>query len=139
MITLQDLNSHADLVTQLNTAREMLAAFQSAALQASSIDGMPHAPSVGNGKVEALALKLSDLEEDVKRREAAVKRSEPEIKAFISSIQDPRLSSIFYLRFICGYEWQQVAEIIGGRNTTEGVKSMCYRFLREQSGTFGSP
>ena len=94
MITLHDLNSHADLVIQLNTARQMLAAFQSAVLRASSIDGMPHAPSVGNSKVEALAIKLSDLEEDVKRREAAVKRSEPEIKSFIAGIQDPRLPEL---------------------------------------------
>lgn len=132
MITLHDLNSHADLVIQLNSARQMLAAFQSAVLRASSIDGMPHAPSVGNGKVEALAIRLSDLEEDVKRREAAVKRSEPEIKAFISSIQDPRLSSIFYLRFICGYEWFDVAATLPGRASVEAVKSACYRYLRTQ-------
>ena len=133
MITLHDLNAHADLVIQLNTARQMLAAFQSAVLRASSIDGMPHAPSAGNGKVEALAIKLSDLEEDVKRREAAVRRSEPEIKSFIAGIQDPRLSSIFYLRFICGYEWLDVAVTIGGRNSVEGVKSACYRYLRVKS------
>ena len=132
MITLHDLNSHADLVIQLNTARQMLAAFQSAALRASSIDGMPHAPSAGNGKVEALAIKLSDLEEDVKRREAAVKRSEPEIKSFIAGIQDPRLSSIFYLRFICGYEWFDVAATHPGRASVEAVKSACYRYLRTQ-------
>ena len=132
MITLHDLNSHADLVIQLNTARQMLAAFQSAVLRASSIDGMPHAPSAGNGKVEALAIKLSDLEEDVKRREAAVKRSEPEIKSFIAGIQDPRLSSIFYLRFICGYEWFDVAATLPGRASVEAVKSACYRYLRAQ-------
>ena len=132
MITLQDLNSHADLVIQLNSARQMLAAFQSAVLRASSIDGMPHAPSAGNGKVEALAIKLSDLEEDVKRREAAVKRSEPEIKSFIAGIQDPRLSSIFYLRFICGYEWFDVAATLPGRASVEAVKSACYRYLRTQ-------
>ena len=132
MITLHDLNSHADLVIQLNTARQMLAAFQSAVLRASSIDGMPHAPSAGNGKVEALAIKLSDLEEDVKRREAAVKRSEPEIKSFIAGIQDPRLSSIFYLRFVCGYEWFDVAATLPGRASVEAVKSACYRYLRTQ-------
>jgi hypothetical protein len=132
MITLHDLNSHADLVIQLNTARQMLAAFQSAVLRASSIDGMPHAPSAGNGKVEALAIKLSDLEEDVKRREAAVRRSEPEIKSFIAGIQDPRLSSIFYLRFICGYEWFDVAATLPGRASVEAVKSACYRYLRSQ-------
>ena len=132
MITLHDLNSHADLVIQLNTARQMLAAFQSAVLRASSIDGMPHAPSAGNGKVEALAIKLSDLEEDVKRREAAVKRSEPEIKSFIAGIQDPRLSSIFYLRFLCGYEWFDVAATLPGRASVEAVKSACYRYLRSQ-------
>lgn len=132
MITLHDLNSHADLVIQLNTARQMLAVFQSAVLRASSIDGMPHAPSAGNGKVEALAIKLSDLEEDVKRREAAVKRSEPEIKSFIAGIQDPRLSSIFYLRFICGYEWFDVAATLPGRASVEAVKSACYRYLRTQ-------
>ena len=132
MITLHDLNSHADLVIQLNTARQMLAAFQSAVLRAQSLDGMPHAPSAGNGKVEALAIRLSDLEDDVKRREAAVKRSEPEIKAFIAGIQDPRLSSIFYLRFICGYEWFDVAATLPGRASVEAVKSACYRYLRSQ-------
>ena len=132
MITLHDLNTHADLVIQLNTARQMLSAFQAAILRASSIDGMPHAQSGDHGKVEALAVKMSELEDDVKTREAAVKRSEPEIKAFISEIPDPRLSSIFYLRFLCGYEWLDVAATIGGRNSVEAVKSACYRYLRQQ-------
>ena len=128
-MTLDELNDHLYLVQQLNTAREMLQSMQDSILRASSYDGMPHAPGAGD-KVGALAVKLAELEEVVHSYERQKAVSEKTVKAFIDSITDNRTNLIFYLRFICGYDWQGVAEVIGGRNTVDAVKSQCYRYLQ---------
>ena len=128
-MTLDELNDHLYLVQQLNTAREMLQSMRDSVLRASSYDGMPHAPGAGD-KVGALAVKLAELEEVVHSYERQKAVSEKAVKAFIDSITDNRTNLIFYLRFICGYDWQGVAEVIGGRNTVDAVKSQCYRYLQ---------
>ena len=128
-MTLDELNDHLYLVQQLNTAREMLQSMQDSILRASSYDGMPHAPGAGD-KVGALAVKLAELEEVVHSYERQKAVSEKTVKAFIDSITDNRTNLIFYLRFICGYDWQGVAEVIGGRNSVDAVKSQCYRYLQ---------
>lgn len=130
-MTLDVLNSHLDLVLQLNTAREMLQSMRDSVLRASTYDGMPHAPGA-HDKVGPLAIKLAEQEEVVARYERIVKKSEAEVKAYIDTITDNRTNLIFYLRFICGYEWQAVAEVIGGRNTEDAVKSVCYRYLQSE-------
>ena len=128
-MTLDELNDHLYLVQQLNTAREMLQSMRDSILRASSYDGMPHAPGAGD-KVGALAVKLAEQEDVVQSYERQKAVSEKAVKAFIDSITDNRTNLIFYLRFICGYDWQGVAEVIGGRNTVDAVKSQCYRYLQ---------
>lgn len=127
-MTLAELDAHRYLVTQLNTAKAMLQSLQNV-LHAASLDGMPRNHSVGN-RMDALVEKLIEQEKMVDRYEKAVKKSEKDIKEFIGSISDSRTNLIFYLRFIAGYQWQDVASIIGGNNSTESVKSQCYRYLR---------
>ena len=128
-MTLAELNGHLDMVTQLHSAREDLQTLQDRILGAQQYDGMPHAPGAGD-KVGALAVKLAELEEVVHSYERQKAVSEKTVKAFIDSITDNRTNLIFYLRFICGYDWQGVAEVIGGRNTVDAVKSQCYRYLQ---------
>ena len=131
-MTLDELNAHLILIQKLNTAREMLQSMRDSVLRASSYDGMPHALNAGD-KVGALAIKCAEQEEVVSIYEGLVKTSEKSVKAWIDTIDDNRTNLIFYLRFICGYEWQAVAEVIGGRNTENAVKSMCYRYLQSET------
>ncbi len=127
-MTLDELNAHLFLIQKLNTAREMLQSMRDSVLRASSYDGMPHAPGAGD-KVAALAIKCAEQEEVVSTYEVLVKESEAAVKTWIATIQDNRTNLIFYLRFVCGYEWQEVAEVIGGRPTESAAKSQCYRYL----------
>lgn len=127
-MTLDELNAHLYLLQKLKTAREMLQSMRDSVLRASNYDGMPHAPGAGD-KVAALAIKCAEQEKVVSTYEVLVKESEAAVKTWIATIQDNRTNLIFYLRFVCGYEWQEVAEVIGGRNTESAVKSQCYRYL----------
>lgn len=128
-MTLDVLNAHLDLVTQLNTSREMLQSMRDSVLRASRYDGMPHATGASD-KVGQLAIKLAEQEETVARYERIVEKSEAEIKAYIDTIEDNRTNLIFYLRFICGFGWQAVADVIGGKNTEDAVRMVCYRYLQ---------
>lgn len=131
-MTLEDLNAHLVMLRELITAREFLEVLQAAALSTSRLDETPRAPGFGD-KTAALAVKISQQRDVVARLERMVDASGATVKAFIDTVADNRLNVILYLRFICGYEWQAVAEIIGGRNTENAVKSLVYRFFRAQA------
>lgn len=127
-MTLDELNLHFDAVTELNSARERLESMMSF-LKAQSLDGMPKATGE-NRSVEKLAIQIERQREKVARMERVVRRSEASVEKWIDTIPDNRTAQIFSLRFLCGYEWSVVAEIIGGRNTEDAVKAVCYRYLQ---------
>lgn len=129
-MTLHELNGHLDAVTQLNDARETLQNMQSKILRAQQYDGMPHAHNESRN-VEKISILLDTMAENVRRWERVVLRSEESgIRAWIEAIPDSRTMAIFNLRFLCGCSWGEVAALIGGRNSEEAVKAVCYRYLQ---------
>lgn len=131
-MTLDELNLHWSLVTELNRAQEELR-HMSSVLKAQSLDGMPR-NSGDSRKVEKLALLISQEADKVSQMEKVVKRSEPPIREWIEGIQDSHTRRLFTLRFLAGYEWAEVAAIVGGKNTEGSVKATCYRWLQNSSG-----
>ncbi len=132
-MTLEELNEHLSLVRELIEARELLEALKTSPLHASCFDGVIRSPYTISDRTQSLAIRCAELENDIDGLQKAVEASESRIRLFISMIPDRRTAHVFSLRFIDGYEWQQVAEIIGGKNTESAVKSQCYRYLQGQS------
>ncbi|MBQ7436093.1 MAG: hypothetical protein IJV30_02060 [Oscillospiraceae bacterium] len=133
-MTLEELNGHLDMVTQLAFAKEALQAAQAQILGATQYDGMPHAHDPSR-RPENLSIVLQSREDDVKRLEAIVERSEVGVREYIKSIEDIRTRAIFEYRFLCGMKWEDVARFIGGRNTEITVKQTCYRYLNITNDT----
>ena len=89
---------------------------------------MPRAPGVSD-KVGALAIAIVDMEERISYLKEQIAQQESKISAWISTIENDQTRQIFRMRFIGCLTWAEVAQVIGGRNTENGVKSVCYRYL----------
>ena len=124
-MTLQELNQHFDLLEQLSEAEEMLDALRAAACPgAQNLSGMPHAPGVRD-KVGDLAVEIAET------LRSEVRESEAHILPYITNIRDNQTRLVFRLRFLRGLTWKEVARVIGGRNSEDSVKMVCYRYLDE--------
>ncbi len=127
-MTLDILNEHLHTLWEYQAASERLEAIRAVVLGAQRIDGMPHGTGVSN-KIEQLAIIMSDQESDVQRLEKMLRKSEKIVRRFVDGIPDNHQKLVFKLRFLCGMSWAEVAKALGGKNTPESVKMMCYRFL----------
>ena len=96
------------------------------------LTGMPHAPGVKD-KIGDLGIEIADLEMEIEAMEAEVNNSAVPVLAFIAEIPDIQTKMVFRLRFCRGYQWKEVARMLGGGNTEDSVKKNCYRYLGVQT------
>lgn len=92
---------------------------------------MPHTRSVGD-PVGELAAEIADMKGRIHDLEAEVAKSADAVEAFIRTIEDDRTRIIFRLRFQRGFEWKEVAAVMGKWATVDAVKCACYRYLNSR-------
>lgn len=126
---MDDLNQHLGLLEDLAMTKEIRDSFMTKAQPgAAPLTGMPHGSGVKD-KVGDLAVEIADLDTQIETLEWAMQESEKRILPFIDSIRDIQTRMIFRLRFVRGMSWKTVADTVGGRNSEQGVKMICYRYL----------
>ena len=129
-MTLNELSEHYKLRAQLAEVESMLQSLRCAASPgAQALTGMPHATGVRD-KVGDLAVEIATMADEADRLRQEIGQQEGAVRAYIAA---PRTRTIFRLRFIRGLMWCEVAAILGGGNSTYGVKSACYRYLEKDA------
>jgi len=130
-MTLYELNKHHDLLDRRQKAVEMRDALMSAACPgAQKLTGMPHATGVSD-KVGDLAVEIAEVDDEIQRLDAEIHTSEAIITAWLSEIEDMKTRIIFRLRFIRGYQWKEIAGVVGQYQTESSVRGSAYRYLKE--------
>lgn len=133
-MTLQELSQYHKLLERLHRDREMLASFEAKACPgAQALTGMPHTPGVSD-KVGDLAVEIADLKDQIAQLQGEIEQKRGQVTEFIDAIKNDQTRMIFRLRFLRCLSWGEVADVIGGRNTEAGVKSICYRYLESCNG-----
>lgn len=130
-MTLQELSRYFKLRERLERDEEMLQSLEATACPGAQVlTGMPHTPGIKD-KVGDLAIEIADLKERIRFLAEEISQEEEAVSDFIDGIVNDQTRMIFRLRFLRCLTWSEVAAVIGGRNTEEGVKSVCYRYLAQ--------
>lgn len=128
-MTLQELSQYFKLRERLERDEEILDSLRAAACPGAQVlSGMPHASGVKD-KVGDLAVEIADMEERIRFLRDEIAQEETAVTDFIAGIENDQTRTIFRLRFLRCLTWGQVAAVVGGRNTEDAVKSMCYRYI----------
>lgn len=132
-MTLKELSKYYKLHERLERNRQMLSSlYATAGLGAQEITGMPHTPGVSD-QVSSLLIEIEDLKERISHLESECAQEKKILERYIATIEDDQTRMVFRLRFVHCMTWPQVAEAIGGRNTANSVKLICYRHLDKKS------
>ncbi len=127
--TLQELSKYYNLLQRIYRAEDILAGPQSAVCPgAQKPTGMPAAPGVKD-KLGDFTAEIVDMQQLIEELKQAAEQERAKVEAYINSIDDEQTRLIFRLRFLHCLTWQEVAEIIGRRNTAAGVRMICKRHL----------
>lgn len=129
-MSLEELNTYFDLIDRLEQAKDVLRNLENAVCPGAQVlTGMPHASGVRD-KLGDLAAEIVDVEARIKYLETEINKHKEKVEAFVLSIDDIYLRTIFRLRFERGLAWKTVAAVVGGGNTENSVKMACYRYLK---------
>ena len=127
--TLQELSKYYNLLQRIYRAEDILAGLQSAVYPgAQKLTGMPAAPGVKD-KLGDFTAEIVDMQQLIEELKQAAEQERAKVEAYINSIDDEQTRLIFRLRFLHCLTWQEVAEIIGRRNTAAGVRMICKRHM----------
>jgi len=111
--------------------KKMLKSLEDAANPgAQLLTGMPHMSELKD-KVGDLASEIADLKESNNKLQEEIDCETEKVNEFISTIDDAQTRTVFRLRFLRFLRWSEVATAIGGKNTTQSVKMMCYRYINK--------
>ncbi len=76
---------------------------------------------------------IKEMKAKISREHLAYMAEQRDIENYINSVEDYQIRLILSYRFVNLLTWQQVANRIGGNNTEDGVKKMCYRYLKKSA------
>ena len=106
---------------------------RSAYPSAPKLSGMPTAPHSNDSKVERMAAEIVDLQAIIAAKQIQCIHEQARLERYIAGVPDSLTRQVFQFRFVDGLPWSQVAACIGGENTEDGVKKICYRYLHTTS------
>ena len=130
-MTLRELSQlyhlNREIEREKNRLRELEAAATNTAVK---ITGLPHIGGISDKT--AIAAQIADCRTMLKAKISQSMAEYNRLIRYINDISDSLTREIFILRFVEGLSWDQVAAHVGGGNTGDGVKKVCYRFLRKR-------
>lgn len=103
-----------------------------------NLNGMPRNPSSKNIIEEVVPL-IIDIKERILKNQIEYIAEQKKIESYIDSINDYQIRLILSMRFVDHLTWNQISVKIGGNNTEDSVKKMCYRFLKKSEKTKSCP
>lgn len=131
-MTLKELSQLYYLNREIEMDKQRLKILKdkSLGLVSCKITGMPNSSNYEN-PIERSIAEIADLEAIIFAKQQQCMYERNRLERYIADIPDSLTRQIFTLRFINGLSWLQVAIHIGGDNTADSVKKVCYRYINK--------
>ncbi len=130
-MTLKELSQLYWLEKEIREYESQLAELRRRAydVKSQNIDGMPH----GKSQRDILTERVGDIDElekliEAKKHQCVLQRLK--LEGYIGTISDSQTRLIFTYRFVKCLSWFQVSRRLGGNNTEQSVKMICYRYIK---------
>lgn len=101
-------------------------------IKSPKLTGVPQS-TCKSDKVSNTASKISDLEKLIEKKLQEIQEHKKQIMQYILSIEDSQTRMVFKMRCIDLYNWNKIAQKIGGNNTPDGVRKIYERYIRRHS------
>ena len=134
MVTMdkKELNQIYYLEKEIDMWRKALSRIQSRSLIPSQeITGMPFGSGISD-KVGNLAASEVDITNKIEELQKKVYEEQYRLLKYIETIEDSLMRQIMYHRHVLCMKWNEVAMVVGGGNTPDGIRMMHNRFLEEK-------
>ena len=128
-MTIGELNQLAYLQKAIEMESERLRELrESVDVKSPVITDMPKAPGARD-KLGETVPKIVDQEAEILASLQKFTALKERAEQFINRTPNPRMKMILVMRFMEQKQWQEIADIIGGKETEYSVKQACYRYV----------
>lgn len=128
-MTVQELQQLFYLNKLIEHEKERLEDLRSTlTLQSPTLTDMPKSHGAKD-KIGAIVPSIIDQEAEIEKNLHVYMEARNKIMTYINRVPNARIKTILILRFIDQKSWQEVAEIIGGKETEYSVKHAVYRYV----------
>ena len=93
------------------------------------LSDMPQASGTRDRVGEITAI-IIDIKTEIQDRIDKYWRQYNVLLNYIKSVSDPIVRQALTLKYVEGMKWEEVVKKIGGKNTSESIKKMVYRYLK---------
>jgi hypothetical protein len=135
-MTLKEPSQLYYLNREIEMDKKRLAELQQKAygISSSKISSEPRGSATAkNAGYERYVAEIADLEAIIMAKQMQCLHERNRLERYIADIPDSLTRMIFTYRFINGLSWLQVAYHIGGYNTEDSVKKVCYRHIDSEN------
>ena len=129
-VTIDDLYSYRNLCREINAIQ-----FQindtALAVRSPSFGGMPHGTTPGDPTARA-ALKIIELEDDLKRKSNEMVDQAKQIEAWVDSTDNHEIRAIIRYHFLAGKTWRETSMAMYRSGARQTAQSIWRRWAREK-------
>lgn len=93
------------------------------------LSGMPGKAGASDSIGDTMP-EIVDLIRRIEVEKAAYVQEKAKLEGYLNGIEDAQVRLIFVLRFVDLKSWNDVADVLGGNNSADSVKKVCYRYLK---------
>ena len=133
-MTVKELSQFYYLSGEIEDCRRKLAELEARrGVGSVVVDDMPHGKGPAASVVEQLAADIVDLRAIIHAKQIESIHEKARLERYIAGIPDALTRRIFELRFVDCLTWGDVARRIGARNTPDGVRMICHRYIKKSA------